>query len=85
MLYVSQAPKALLPEEGEHRQHPPVVARRAGVRAAPGRRPRLLGEVATVTGRGPRGARSAAVYAAIDPAQAAGGHLTLYAFLGGRK
>ncbi|HEY8044339.1 MAG TPA: hypothetical protein VIF35_08750 [Streptosporangiaceae bacterium] len=31
------------------------------------------------------GARSAAVYAAIDPAQAAGGHLTLCASLGGRK
>ena len=41
--------------------------------------------LAAVTGHGPRGARSAAIYAAIDPAQAAGGHLTLNASLGGRK
>jgi hypothetical protein len=41
--------------------------------------------LATVTGHGPRGARSAAIYAALDPAQAAGGHLTLSASLGGRK
>jgi hypothetical protein len=41
--------------------------------------------LATVTGHGPRGTRSAAIYAAIDPAQAAGGHLTLNASLGGRK
>jgi hypothetical protein len=41
--------------------------------------------LATVTGHGPRGARAAAIYAATDPAQAAGGHLTLDASLGGRK
>jgi hypothetical protein len=41
--------------------------------------------LATVTGHGPRGARSEAIYAATDPAQAAGGHLTLDAFLGARK
>jgi hypothetical protein len=41
--------------------------------------------LATVTGHGPRGARSAAFYAAVDPAQAAGGRLTLDASLGGRK
>jgi hypothetical protein len=41
--------------------------------------------LATVAGHGPRGARSAAIYAATDPAQAAGGHLTLNASLGGRK
>jgi hypothetical protein len=41
--------------------------------------------LATVTGHGPRGTRPAAIYAAIDPAQAAGGHLTLNASLGGRK
>lgn len=41
--------------------------------------------LATVIGHGPRGARPAAIYAAIDPAQAAGGHLTLNASLGGRK
>jgi hypothetical protein len=37
------------------------------------------------TAAGPPGARSAAIYAAIDPARAAGGHLTLNASLGGRK
>ena len=41
--------------------------------------------LATVTGHDPRGTRSAAVYAAIDPARAAGGHLTRSASLGGRK
>ena len=41
--------------------------------------------LATVTGHGPRGARTAAIYAATDPAQAAGGHVTLDASLGGRK
>jgi hypothetical protein len=39
----------------------------------------------TVTGHTPEGARFAAMYAATDPAQAAGGHLTLDASLGGRK
>ena len=41
--------------------------------------------LATVTGHGPRGATTAAIYAATDPAQAAGGHVTLGASLGGRK
>jgi hypothetical protein len=41
--------------------------------------------LATVTGHGPRGARSAAVYAAVDPARAADGHVKLDASLGGRK
>lgn len=41
--------------------------------------------LATVMGHGPRGARTAAIYAATDPAQAAGGHVTLDASLGGRK
>jgi hypothetical protein len=41
--------------------------------------------LATVTGHGPQGARFSAIYAATDPAQAAGGHVTLNASLGARK
>jgi hypothetical protein len=41
--------------------------------------------LATVTGHGPRGARPAAIGAAVDPAQAAGGHVKLDASLGGPK
>jgi len=57
----------------------------APVLALPLARGRGYWVLATVTGHGPRGARSAAVYAAIDPALAAGGRLTRSASLGGRK
>jgi hypothetical protein len=41
--------------------------------------------LATVTGHGPQDARFSAIYAATDPAQAAGGHVTRDASLGARK